>query len=198
MSGFDELIAVLRRGPSDISPEVPPPSLWAAIEAGLSGEATDPTGPAPVADLGDWRRRRKGRIALAVAGVAALFLVAVPAGLALRGSSPTPIEKAQLAALGGFNGSGQAELAGRELEVDTTGLTPVEGEFYELWLLDLEGGEVKDLVSLGTIDADGRYRIADNIDLRRYHVVDISLEPDDGNPSHSGDSVLRGELGPAT
>jgi hypothetical protein len=29
------------------------------------------------------------------------------------------------------------------------------------------------------------------VDLRRYRLVDVSLEPDDGNPAHSDRSVLR-------
>jgi anti-sigma-K factor RskA len=32
------------------------------------------------------------------------------------------------------------------------------------------------------------------VDVTRYALVDVSLEPDDGNPVHSNTSVLRGRL----
>jgi hypothetical protein len=34
------------------------------------------------------------------------------------------------------------------------------------------------------------------IDTERFSVVDISREPQDGDPAHSTDSVLRGPLRP--
>jgi hypothetical protein len=39
--------------------------------------------------------------------------------------------------------------------------------------------------------ADSR---ADTLDLRTYHIVDISAEPYDGDQTHSTSSVLRGNL----
>jgi hypothetical protein len=32
------------------------------------------------------------------------------------------------------------------------------------------------------------------VDVSRYQLVDVSLEPDDGNPAHSQRSVLRARL----
>jgi hypothetical protein len=32
------------------------------------------------------------------------------------------------------------------------------------------------------------------VDLRKYRVVDVSLEPDDGDPAHSSRSVMRARL----
>jgi anti-sigma-K factor RskA len=62
-----------------------------------------------------------------------------------------------------------------------------------VWLVDLEAGR---LVALGTLDDDGRAELAvpAGVDLSDYPEVDVSLEPDDGDPQHSGDSVLRGDL----
>ncbi len=186
---FDEVAAILRRGPSDVVYEPPPDSMWAAIETGLAdGEGA---GVAGVIDLAA-RRRVRLRIATAVAAVAAVLLVGVPLALSLRGSSPETVE---LAALPGYEGfGGEAELDGRDLAVDLTGEQPKEGEFYEVWLLEIEGGELKDLVALGTIDATGHYKISQSVDLSRYNTVDVSIEPDDDNPAHSGVSVVRGEL----
>ncbi len=190
---FGEVAAILRRGPSDVVYETPSDSLWSAIEAGLAdgGGADAPATAARVVDL-DARRRVRLRIATAVAAVAAVLLVGVPLALSLRGSSPETVE---LAALPGYEGfGGQAELDGRELEVDLTGDPLQEGEFYEVWLLQIEGGELKDLVALGTIDASGHYKISQSVDLSRYNTVDVSIEPDDDNPAHSGVSVVRGQL----
>ena len=184
---FAELGALLRQGPSAVSDEAPPASLWAGIEAALEVEG------APVVQLAHRRLLRARRTAIAVAAVAAVGLIGVPLGLALRSASPDPVV-ADLAALEGFEGSGRAELTGRDLEVALQGLEPVKGEFYELWLLRLDGGELTDLKALGTIDDEGEFHIDDDVDLSKFNVVDVSLEPDDGNPKHSGVSVLRGEL----
>jgi hypothetical protein len=32
------------------------------------------------------------------------------------------------------------------------------------------------------------------VDVRRYRLVDVSLEPDDGNPAHSRTSVMRATI----
>lgn len=185
---FGEVAAILRRGPSDVVYETPPDTMWAAIEAGL---AEGGGGGALVVDL-DARRRARLRIASAVAGVAAVLLVGVPLALSLRGSSAETVE---LAALPGYEGiGGRAELDGRDLVVDLTGVQPKQGEFYEVWLLQIEGGELQDLVALGTIDASGHYKISQSVDLSRFNTVDVSVEPDDGDPAHSGKSMLRGEL----
>ena len=34
----------------------------------------------------------------------------------------------------------------------------------------------------------------DGVDLDEYSIVDISVEPIDGDPAHSGDSIVRGQL----
>jgi len=184
---FGEVAAILRRGPSDVVYETPPDTMWAAIEAGLS----EGGGGAEVVDLAA-RRRARLRIASAVAGIAAVLLVGVPLALSLQDSSSETVE---LAALPGYEGfGGRAELDGRDLVVDLTGAEPKEGEFYEVWLLEIRGGELQDLVALGTIDASGHYKISQSVDLSRFNTVDVSVEPDDGDPAHSGKSVVRGEL----
>jgi anti-sigma-K factor RskA len=186
LSEFDELSELLRRGPSDVAEETPKPTLWAAIEAAAVDEVT-------TARASRDRRRRLGAVA-GVMAVAAMFLIAVPLGLSRYRSTPAPPMTAQLTALANFNGSGRAQLHGRTLEVDVSGLEPISNEFYELWLLDIENGQLHDLVPLGAIGGNAEFRLTDKVDLAKYSVVDISREPDDGDPAHSGDSVLRGQL----
>ena len=57
----------------------------------------------------------------------------------------------------------------------------------------LEDGQA--LISLGVLDdSSGTFRVPDSVDLDEYRLVDISFEPVDGDPAHSGDSIVRGEL----
>ena len=69
-------------------------------------------------------------------------------------------------------------------------------ETYELWIIDTD---INQMYSLGEIESTGAgdqrsYEIPDGVDIRDFPIVDISLEPDDGNPAHSGDSHFRGVL----
>jgi hypothetical protein len=60
-----------------------------------------------------------------------------------------------------------------------------------VWLIN---PSVTELVSLGPLRADGDYDVPPGVDAAEFPIVDISDEPVDGDPSHSGDSVLRGQL----
>ena len=150
-----------------------------------------------VTPLTDARSRRSvSTFTAAIVGIAAaLLVVALPLGLAYR-SSRGPDSTAELAAISELPAMGQAEIDGRVLTVDTEGLTPNADASYELWLLDLEDSTdtVNALVSVGVIEADGTFEIPESVDLDTFNVIDISVEPHDGNPQHSGASVLRGEL----
>ncbi|MEM9654716.1 MAG: anti-sigma factor [Actinomycetota bacterium] len=133
------------------------------------------------------------RFAVITAVAAPILLVAVPLSLALRGESLD--QRAELVAIGETpTAAGTAELTDRTLAIDLEGLDPLEGADYELWLLDLEGDELQDLVSLGLVNEDGTFTVPDGIDLSQFSVVDVSVEPQDGNEAHSGNSVLRGPL----
>ena len=207
-----EVAELLALGPSDVVDEQPPPSVWAGIEAELRATPQQPDvhpvddgstllrqSPVdPVVDLAEERSKRRFRSALAAGAVAAVLLVGVPIALALRESTSdggAVTATADLSAVpDDFGGSGAAELVDGGLRVETMGLDPLDDAVYELWLLELVDGQAKDLVSLGLIDADGTYELDDGIDLDRFSTVDISIEPTDGDPTHSGNSVLRGEL----
>jgi anti-sigma-K factor RskA len=61
-----------------------------------------------------------------------------------------------------------------------------------VWLLD---SEAQRLVSLGLLEGDeGRFPLPEQVDVGEYPVVDVSIEPTDGDPAHSGNSVVRGTL----
>jgi hypothetical protein len=133
------------------------------------------------------------------AAAAGLVVGGVGGGLVVAGlqraDSEQVLAEAQLDALPGWSATGDAVV-----EEDADGrrtlvvrLAGAEGDgFREVWLLDREATR---LVGLGVLDGDeGRFTIPVGLDLDDFAVVDVSAEPFDGDPAHSGDSILRGEL----
>jgi anti-sigma-K factor RskA len=62
----------------------------------------------------------------------------------------------------------------------------------ELWLIK---PDLSEMVSLGLVEpGDTEWDWPTGIDPNEYSLVDLSIEPDNGDPTHSGRSILRGEL----
>jgi anti-sigma-K factor RskA len=85
-----------------------------------------------------------------------------------------------------------ARLASATMHLTVSGLPRVGGGgFYEVWMLR----DPAHLVALGSfqVGSDGRARIDLPVtaSARHFPVLDISREPADGDPAHSGHSVLR-------
>ena len=79
------------------------------------------------------------------------------------------------------------------LVIDASDMAPPPaGSSYELWLIDRK---VSDPRSLGTVTGSEDIVVPSSIDPKTYAIVDISLEPDDGDHRHSGHSLMRGTLG---
>lgn len=167
-----------------------PDDLWRSIEAEL---APTNQGAGEVRSI-EVRARRRWKPLAAVAAAAAIVVGVV--GITVTGDDGggDVVARADLAALmEGFEGSAQvAETdGGLELTLEIGDL-PADDGFYELWLIkDLETGQMQ---SLGPIDGSGTIGWPDGFDPAEYAVVDISIEPRDGVPTHSGVSVLRGTL----
>lgn len=128
---------------------------------------------------------------------AAALFVGIIAGVIGAQLWPTASEQvlaeAALEPFPNWQASGSAQLAEldgvRELIVD---LEAPSGGLREVWLIN---PETSGLLSLGLLDGTrGQFRIPTDVDLAGYSVVDISEEPNDGDPGHSGDSIVRGEL----
>jgi len=64
---------------------------------------------------------------------------------------------------------------------------------HEVWLINVDG---KRMISIGLLAPGDKGEFAVPMDLidEGYRIVDISAEPDDGDPTHSGVSIARGEL----
>ncbi len=81
-----------------------------------------------------------------------------------------------------------------ELELPDLG-TVDPNSMYEVWMIDTD---VVGMVSLGNLSGTGgdtaRIDLPDTIDHTAFPVIDISVEPLDGDPTHSGQSILRGVL----
>ena len=67
-----------------------------------------------------------------------------------------------------------------------------EDGFHEVWLINVDG---KRMVALGVLaDGDtGEFQVPRGTLDEGYLIVDISVEPDDCDPTHSGVSLARGE-----
>jgi anti-sigma-K factor RskA len=157
--------------------------------------------PAPPLRLPDapTRTHRPRRLVLrpAVAALAAvvLLLAGLGAGLVIEGGDDDSGRAVALRPVAGGDAHGEARLASRTATVRLAGLEPsARGQFYELWLLN----SADDLVALGSFrvpeSGDAEVTVPVPGDAGGYRFVDLSVEPDDGNPSHSGDSVLRGRV----
>ncbi len=175
--------------------ETPPESVWERIRAEVAAPASVPRADPPSTPRTASRRPARRSLFTLVASVAVL-LVLVGIGLLVRPGTPVVLAAAALDAFPEHPGArGTAEVE----EVDGHRTLTVSladdaqaGERREVWLIT---ADATDLVSLGTLDGDrGDFRVPDDVDLDRFVLVDVSVEPDDGDPGHSGDSIVRGEL----
>ncbi len=168
--------------------------IFARIEA----EPATAARPAPP-DLA--RRRRPQRPAIALVAAAAVALVAFGIGRATapdagpQGGAPL----ADLSALEGESGAGNASLASdrgvRYVRLRLSALPPIPAEgFYEAWLGRDDGG----MVALGTFrphaDGSADLLLPLPVDADGFDFVDISAEDGDGDPGHSARSVVRGPI----
>lgn len=182
----------------------PPASVWNGIHAelGLSDELADvpretttPTTEEPDAVVRPIRRPRATSWWL----VAAALVVGVAAGalgssLISPSDDPTVLAEAVLEPFPDWPASGSARVeenadGSREVVVD---LSAPSGGLREVWLID---PDTSGLVSLGLLSGTtGTFSLPADLDLSRYSVIDVSDEPDDGDPAHSGNSIVRGPL----
>ena len=146
-------------------------------------------------------RARTSRSRLLLAGIAAA--IALIAGITLFDGSasniPTFVAEASNTTLTeDFGGTATAIVEVDDvpmLELDFSEPIP-DGEPVELWL---GTDDFSELVSLGNVRPGATSWSGDwptGVDPTVFRVVDLSIEPDDGNDDHSGRSILRGELRP--
>jgi anti-sigma-K factor RskA len=201
VDGLRRTAVLAREGVDHRDAPAPPAALWdrIAAEAGLGpaphGRHAAPPQPAPpIRTRRRWVRPVAALVAAAAVGVAGTVAVLRP-----WASEPAtvPASAATLAPVAGGprDVSGRAVVVqgpdGPRLDVDARGL-PLQIGYYEVWVFD--GG--RNMVSVGVLGADSAAALPlpPTLDLRTYHIVDISAEPYDGDQTHSENSVLRGTL----
>lgn len=184
----------------------PPPSVWAGIAAatGVSvtvGDeaaetATPPVVVAPSPGPADNVRQLRPRRTRVLLAAAAVTVVAAGAGaIALNRDEDVVLASTPLAPLEAGNVSGTAEIVEEDgvrvlrIELDAPA---ADDAIYEAWLADEQAVGMIGMGSVrpGTTDLP----VPDTIDLGDWPTVEISVEPVDGDPGHSGVSLVRGAL----
>lgn len=194
-----DLLRHLEEGGSELYDRSDPPALDLAAITGQAVEA--PT-----------RRTWSLPPLLVAGGAAACLALGLVGGATLFGGgeaprqasappSTTPARTRQVSLLrfgdsAPANATAQASVFtatdGRTVQLHVDGLpSPRKGDFYELWVL----GAGTRMISLGIVRVDrsgtANVRLPLPVSLRRFPVFDLSLEAGDGNPTHSGNSLLR-------
>jgi anti-sigma-K factor RskA len=199
-------IAELSRHPEELA-QVPADAIWRSIQGQLASPApappitevaAEPSLSSPtVAELPRRTPRPRSWLVVAAAAVVGLIVgvgvttVAVRDGLEVTSSTA-------LKALPGQSGQGTAELVsdrGRpELRVQIDA-PPTPDRYREVWLINTDGQR---MYTLGVLPDDGRasYPLPPELagQLEGFTIVDVSIEPYDGNPAHSRESQVRGTL----
>ena len=190
------------------APLAPPPRVWDAIAAatGVSVSPSsspalvsvpsrpEPTAPPAAEDNVRELRPRRGRLLLAAAAVA---VVAAGAGaIALNGDDEVPLASTPLEPLAATEASGTAtvvedEDGSRWLRIELEA-PDADGAYYEAWLAD---ASAVGMVGMGSVHpGTTTLPVPEELDLSEWPTVEISVEPLDGDPGHSGTSLVRGAL----
>jgi anti-sigma-K factor RskA len=217
--GLEHVEAMLRSlTPDDLAPHAPPPAVWDAIKRTVSTDALQsrplrlaPAAPARSASSSP-ATRRPFHSWQYLAAAAALVVVVAGAALVMSVRDNQDDRILATAALTydaeQFDPRGAASAANVAL-VDHNGKQTIriddaalpkqlsEQDDLEIWLIEPDpSGNVAAIVSLGFVNPNdpGSFEVPAEIDTSQYSVVDISIEPRDGDATHSGHSILRGSL----
>lgn len=174
----------------------PPADLWDRIADEVRADAKPPSATSALARR---RMRTIGLVAAVVLVIGALAGVALVVSRGAGGSTSELVARASLTGEGldpGGDSTGSAELLERDgswkvaISVDQLP-PPPDGTYYEAWLLGSGADQVQ---SLGALEGDDRFAVPEGLAIDDFPLVDVSIEPIDGNPAHSAKSVLRGRL----
>jgi hypothetical protein len=205
-------VALAQNGARDVGGPAPD-RVWDAITAELGDELGPDASGAPTAsppaeaggsDRKRWRLVLAAAVALVVlaAGVAIGRGVGAPSGPA-GGELPTSTIVAQLRPIGALDPAGSGTLTATEhagvrtMAVHLTGVPDTAGaDYLEVWLMNGAGSEI---VALGALTPDGTgytgsFTVPSNLPMAQLDLIDVSAERYDGNPGHSGVSILRGSI----
>jgi anti-sigma-K factor RskA len=164
----------------------PPPELKARVLAQVRGET-----PAR-SDVGWWWFWGSAAAALLVVAVLGIGLLR-----AITGDSSTGVPLTATALAPEAGGEVRVEEVGENFQVDLEvwGMPELkEGEYYEMWYYAEDGGRI----SCGAfrVGPGGRTTVILSAPATAgdYPEIEVTREPDDGNPEANGKVVLEGSL----
>lgn len=155
---------------------------------------------APEDELAARRSRRTGPSWWSLVGAAAAGVVIGGVGVSIATAGPDRnadvVASAPLSQLQTESSAGTADLQVREdgtqVLVVETDYEPQADAYLEVWLID---ENIDGMVSLGHLTGERtEFTLPEGFDVTMFPIVDISIEPTDGIPTHSGDSITRGIL----
>lgn len=202
--GISAVEAMLRDlDQEDLDLLAPPDEIWDGIEAAIDEQGGGPASVVPI----DSRRRTTRRVLMGVAAALMAVVIGVAAFLAGRDGAEVLATARLVYDPASFDAMGATAAGGANLVsedgalridiVDADLPSPGEDADLEVWLIRPdESGNVADLVSLGVVSPTepGSLDVPASHDPALYYVVDISVEPRDGDAGHSGRTILRGPL----
>lgn len=194
--------AVRENGPLDFQLEDPPPDLWARIRDDLTDKAPAPAQAAEFRPLERGRPRQRRRLMVwSAVGTAAALAAAATIGVLFAVRPLTAVDAtAALSGLPAWSTShGEASIrrapdgsAVLIVSLRSPAVQANTGAYREVWLMNRP---LTKLISVGILNgASGRFVLPADIVVADYPVVDVSEERVDGEPGHSGDSIVRGTL----
>ena len=201
-------IAELGRNPERVAHQlVPTEAIWQSIQVQLASQATAPATteaaaePAPssptVTELPRRTPRPRSWFLVAAAAAVGLIIGAGVTTVAVRDR----VEVTSSDCAGGTAGTDRAghrrarqrPRASRAEGADRRPPTP--DRYREVWLINTDGQR---MYTLGVLPDDGQSQLPSPARTRRtapgFTIVDVSIEPYDGNPAHSRESQVRGIL----
>jgi anti-sigma-K factor RskA len=196
VDGLRPVVARLEQLPEEAwAPPEPPPLQMPA-------DAVEEPAPKPRRARHSWLSGALTLRPAAAGGLAALLLaIGIATGLLIGGGESVGSEDGGpdlvLSRIddGPAGAHGDVLLGGDEqrASVELAGLDPTgPDDFYELWLLDDDGR----MIALGSFpvgeDGQAEVDLPLPVEPSRYRYFDVSLQEDNGDPAHSGVSVLRG------
>lgn len=212
IADLSRLADILRApDPVQAAAEAPPDAVWEAIAAELpsteraGAPAPAEAGPSPSLPRPPTRAPRRpirARLWVSLAVPALAFLLGIGAATAVihtwnppAATTPTTTQRAALTGLPNWpkaHGTATIQTTGQHRELVITLTAPPAAGYREVWLMS---GNLKGAVSIGLLSNNtGRFTLPTGITTAQYPVVDISQQPDNGNPAHSGNSIVRGQF----
>ena len=205
-NAHDHALEELLRGmeESDLELLDPPDEIWQGIESAVGAGRDAPASVVPI----DSRRRTLRRVYMGAAAAVVAALIGVVAFVSTSGDAEGVLATATLAYDPlNFDSLGATAAAGANLVSEDGRLTvalvdvalpsPGDDADLEVWLIQPDDqGNVVDLISLGVVSPIDPeiLEVPRSHDPAVYFVLDISVEPRDGDAGHSGRSILRGAL----